>query len=192
MLSSYQVWKWRVLGKRRAFMFPIISAILSIAWGAIYYDVKGLASPTKNKYGILLNGVPLYFLFCQVILTIITVLSKWGRKSIYDTQGRRFCDWSSFSLGVCLFYFEIPFMLDEAGGLSDNDRTALFSILPAVGIALFHHVGLTQTRSSWFVLFTIISWAVLTHFRVKLSWEFKIKIYCLIIITPSFNFFQAL
>ena len=147
-------------------MFPIISAILSIAWGAIYYDVNGLEGHSKNQYGIFLSGVPLFFLFSQVILTLITVISKWGRKTIYDTQGRRFCDWSSFSLGVCLFYFEIPFILNEVGGLSDSDRVALFTILPAVGIALFHHVGLTQARSSWFFIFTFVSWAILTHFRV--------------------------
>lgn len=169
MLGSptYQLWKWKALRKRRTFVFPIICVILSIAWVAIYYDMSA-KDDGKTRSSVLLAGIPLFFICGQISLVLVVLLTSWGRKAIHESQGRRFCEWSSFSLLVCLLFIEFLCIIDDNGPLSDVDKISFFVVLPVVGISLFHHVGLKQSRAWIFFFLILILWGVLNHSQVRL------------------------
>lgn len=161
---DYSLWKWRALYRRRLFFFCVLQAVLTLNWltaRRICHHTQSWnkSSHSTSGYRKFYEDLPILFYMSHSLLLAIVMFTRMGRSIVHESQGKRLCDWSAFSLILVLIYHLVPLDTIEQHELSQS-RDLCFSTLSLMGIALFQHLGVAEPILSITNLSVMILWII--------------------------------
>lgn len=145
---DYNLWKWRALYRRRVFFFCVLQAVLLLTWLTVRRISHHNQSWAKNGdattgYRKFYEDLPILFYISHALLLATVLFTKIGRSIVHESQGKRLCDWSAFSLVLALIFLLVPLDTIDDGMLNDS-RDITFTSLSLFGVALFQHLGVSE------------------------------------------------
>jgi len=104
----------------------------------------------------------------HALLVVTVIFTNVGRNLVHESQGKRLCDWSAFSLVLALIFLLQPLNTIDNKELNDT-RSITFSTLSLLGIALFQHLGISEPNLTITLSSIIILWVVFLSYQVSLG-----------------------
>jgi hypothetical protein len=161
---DYNLWKWRALYRRRLFFFSVLQAVLIFNWltaRRISHHTQSWTHNGQNSTGYrkFYEDLPILFYISHALLLAGVLLTKMGRNIVHESQGKRLCDWSAFSLVLALVYHVVPTNGIENTELAASRDTS-FTSLSLLGIALFQHLGVSEPVLSVTILCVAVLWII--------------------------------
>lgn len=168
---DFNLWKWRALHGRRLFFFCLLQIVLVFSWLVIRrlvhhqqsWSDKGTASTGYREF---YEDVPILFYMSHALLVVTVIFTNVGRNLVHESQGKRLCDWSAFSLVLALIFLLQPLNTIDNKELNDT-RSITFSTLSLLGIALFQHLGISEPNLTITLSSIIILWVVFLSYQVS-------------------------
>lgn len=161
---DYNLWKWRALYRRRLFFFSVLQAVLILNWltaRRISHHTQSWGDEGRSSTGYrkFYEDLPILFYISHALLLATVLLTKVGRNIVHESQGKRLCDWSAFSLVLALIYHLVP--LNDVGNTAlTSSRDMSFTSLSLLGIALFQHLGVSEPVLSATILCVMVLWVI--------------------------------
>lgn len=167
---DFHLWKWRALHGRRLFFFCILQIVLIFSWLTIrriihHQQSWNTGDTSSTGYREFFEDVPILFYMSHGVLLIMVLFTKLGRNLIHESQGKRLCDWSAFSLVLALIFLLEPFNTVSTDELDDT-RSAMFTTLALLGIALFQHLGISEPILTITLCAVIVLWVTFLCYQV--------------------------
>lgn len=167
---DFNLWKWRALYGRRLFFFCVLQVVLVFSWLTIRRLVHHNQSWTDSGgastgYREFFEDVPILFYISHALLLLTVLFTNVGRNLVHESQGKRLCDWSAFSLVLALVFLLQPLAKIEEKALNDT-RSATFSTVALLGLALFQHLGISEPILTITMCSIIVLWIVFLSFQV--------------------------
>mgnify|MGYP000566024748 CR=1 FL=1 len=172
MQFDYNLWKWRALYRRRLFFFCVLQAVLILNWLTIrmisHHTQSWVKSGSSSTgYRKFYEDLPILFYISHGLLLAIVLFTRVGRYIVHESQGKRLCDWSAFSLILALIFLLVP-LNDMKNNHLETSRDVCFSTLSLFGIALFQHLGVSEPILSITIACVFSLWIVFLSFVVSI------------------------
>lgn len=172
---DFTLWKWRALHGRRLFFFCVLQIILIFSWLTVRRIIHHKQSWTENGtsgtgYREFFEDLPILFYMSHAVLLLTVLFTNLGRNLVHESQGKRLCDWSAFSLILALIFLLQPLNTIDSKSLNET-RSASFSTLALLGIALFQHLGISEPILTISMVSIIILWVIFLSYQVSVNWK---------------------
>ena len=182
---DFNLWKWRALYRRRLFFFCILQMVLIFQWFSIREIIHHSQAWIDNNdshtgYRKFYEDIPILFNLSHCILLVTVLGTKVGRNLIHESQGKRLCDWSAFSLLLALAFLLVP-LNDIKDQTTRDSRNVSFVTLGLFGIALYQHLGIAEPLLSLTLYAIFIAWivylsAVVSSLRLRFMQQLYLEI----------------
>lgn len=187
-LADFNLWKWRALYRRRLFFFCVLQVVLIFNWLTVRrivhndqsWNDKGDASTGYRKF---FEDLPILFYVSHGLLLAVVLFTKLGRDLVHESQGKRLCDWSAFSLVLALIFLLTPLNTIE-NPIVENSRDISFATLSLLGVAIFQHLGISEPVLSLTLYSVVILWIIFLSYVVRIRGKYISSIHKYLILCP--------
>jgi len=168
---DFNLWKWRALHGRRLFFFCVLQVVLIFSWLTIrrivHHSQSWMDEGTANTgYREFYEDVPILFYISHAALLLTVLFTNVGRNLVHESQGKRLCDWSAFSLVLALIFLLQPVTTIDNKALNDT-RSVTFSTVALLGMALFQHLGTSEPTLTMTMFAIFLLWIIFLSYQVR-------------------------
>lgn len=183
--STYGIWKWRSFQFRRFFFFCLLQLALIFSWFSLTYVLNGSNLWSEGKFSHsnnLLRSVETLstvFFLLHCVLFAFVMLTRYAQRMLHNSQGRRLCEFSGFSMLLCMLLTSVA--LSHHVDHVHHDRffttgVASFVALSLVAMAAFPQMGVSAPAIVVLKYVSVLVYVVFLALVVSIASSFTVHL----------------